>query len=212
MSLLTAADFISFFRAVHNGCEPFPWQLRLAGRLLGAIQVTPRGREPVPQASGWPQCLALPTESDRTACLDLAIFDLAAQADVPPPRRSAARRIFYVRDRRGVLDEVFDLARHLAATLRDARSGILHQVAQRLRRVAGETDPEVPPLGVAQLRGGVYRDHAWARSPTQPTIVCTDVDQLGSRLLFRGHGVSAAARPTQAGLAAYDALIFRDEG
>jgi CRISPR-associated endonuclease/helicase Cas3 len=197
MSALSLADFRAFFRAVHHGNEPFPWQARLADRLLND--------------GAWPHPIALPTGSGKTTALDLAIFHLAAQADLPPDKRSAARRVFYVVDRRVVVDEAYNHARVLAAALRTATEGILAQIAARLRSLAGDPDEETDPLVAAQLRGGVYRDHAWARTPTQPTIVCTTVDQLGSRLLFRGYGVSPAARPIHAALAAHDALILLDE-
>lgn len=197
MSTLSLSDFAAFFRAVHDRHEPFPWQRRLAERLLD-------GR-------GWPQPIALPTGSGKTTALDLAVFHLAAQADLPPHQRTAARRMFYVVDRRVVVDEAYDHARALAAALRAANGGILAEVAHRLHRLSGETNTEAAPLIAAQLRGGVYRDHAWARTPTQPTIICTTVDQLGSRLLFRGYGVSSSARPIHAALAAHDALILLDE-
>ncbi|HZM03012.1 MAG TPA: type I-U CRISPR-associated helicase/endonuclease Cas3 [Candidatus Saccharimonadales bacterium] len=208
---LALDDFDAFFRAVHDDHEPFPWQTRLAKRLLQKTQVSSRSDDINCNNADWPQPISLPTGSGKTTCLDLAVFILAAQADLSPVQRSAARRIFYVVDRRVVVDEAFDHARQLAGMLHEAKSGILLEIAGRLRRVAGETDSEFVPLAVAQLRGGVYRDHAWARTPTQPTIVCTTVDQLGSRLLFRGYGVSAAARPIHAALAAYDSLIFLDE-
>jgi CRISPR-associated endonuclease/helicase Cas3 len=211
MSLLTLDDFNVFFRAVHDDHEPFPWQTRLAGWLLQKTQVPSRSDDLNRCDDDWPQPISLPTGSGKTTCLDLAVFILAAQADLSPVQRSAARRIFYVVDRRIVVDEAFDHARQLASLLRDATTGILHEIAGRLRRIAGETDSESVPLAVAQLRGGMYRDHAWARTPTQPTIVCTTVDQIGSRLLFRGYGVSAAARPIHAALAVHDSLIFLDE-
>jgi len=211
MSPLTLDDFNAFFRTVHDDHEPFPWQTRLAGRLLQKTHVSSRPDDITSDDANWPQPISLPTGSGKTTCLDIAVFILAAQADLSLIQRSAARRIFYVVDRRVVVDEAFDHARQLAGMLREAKSGILLEIAGRLRRVAGETDSEFVPLAVAQLRGGVYRDHAWARTPTQPTIVCTTVDQLGSRLLFRGYGVSAAARPIHAALAAFDSLIFLDE-
>jgi CRISPR-associated endonuclease/helicase Cas3 len=208
---LTLDDFNAFFQAVHDDHKPFPWQTRLAERLLQKTPVSSRFDDINSNDTDWPQPISLPTGSGKTACLDLAVFILAAQADLSPVQRSAARRIFYVVDRRVVVDEAFDHARRLAGMLREAKAGILHEIAERLRRVTGETDCNYAPLAVAQLRGGVYRDHAWARTPTQPTIICATVDQLGSRLLFRGYGVSAAARPIHAALAAYDSLIFLDE-
>lgn len=56
-------------------------------------------------------------------------------------------------------------------------------------------------LHVSTMRGGMPLETAWARSPIQPTVCLATVDQLGSRLLFRGYGVSPKMAPIHAGLA-----------
>jgi CRISPR-associated endonuclease/helicase Cas3 len=204
---LTAAQFTEFFRALH-GYDPFPWQAALAARLCD------------PEMGGrWPECLALPTGTGKTSCLDIAVFALALQADWPAERRTAPRRILFVVDRRIIVDEACAHARKLADTLAEAKSGILAEVGNRLRQLAGGAaaaawNPLLAgqrPLTVHSLRGGAFRDEAWALTPTQPCIITSTVDQAGSRLLFRGYGRGSKAWPVLAGLVGNDTLVLLDE-
>lgn len=197
MSTLTSDQFSDFFLAVH-GVEPFPWQKRLMLRVLDA------GKD-------WPQAITLPTASGKTSCIDIALFALAAQADLPPEQRTAPRRIAFVVDRRIIVDEASARAEKIAAALKPGvkDSAIVEAVARRLRVLAGDFAED--PLRVATLRGGVFRDQTWSTNPLQPFVLCSTVDQLGSRLLFRGYGASPGAWPIHAGLVGNDMLIFLDE-
>ncbi len=186
-----STSFGTFFEALWRHA-PFPWQAMLAERIA-------TGR--------WPTALDLPTASGKTACIDIAVWALAAQAQRPLAERSAPRRIWLVVDRRIVVDEAFERARKIADALSGATGGSLKEVADRLREVSG-TDR---PLAVGRLRGGILRDDGWARIPSQPAVITSTVDQLGSRLLFRGYGHSLLAAPIFAGLAANDSLILLDE-
>lgn len=174
------------------GFDPFPWQTMLADRVADGP---------------WPAALDLPTASGKTACIDVALFALAMQADLPVEQRLAPRRIWFVVDRRIVVDEAFDRARTIADKLAGAKGGLLRIIADRLRELAGTERP----LAVARLRGGVLRDDGWARLPSQPAIITSTVDQVGSRLLFRSYGRSQLTAPIFAGLAANDSLVLLDE-
>lgn len=195
MTEMNIHDFDDYFIALW-GKRPFAWQRELANRVL-------ESEKP------WPDAIALPTAAGKTACLDIAVYALAVQANrlgsgLPI---TAPRRIFFVVDRRVIVDEAFDRARQLAEKLRSSTNGILKEVGDRLRLLAGGD----LPLACFQLRGGMYRSDAWAKNPLQPIIVASTVDQLGSRLLFRGYGRSFKAWPIQAGLAGNDSLILLDE-
>src|SRR5439155_12023564 len=85
--------------------------------------------------------------------------------------------------------------------------GPLKEVADRLLKLSGTKRP----LAVARLRGGILRDDNWGRLPSQPAVITSTVDQLGSRLLFRGYGRSNLTSAIFAGLAAHDSLILLDE-
>jgi len=193
---MTHEDFAGFFRAL-NSCAPFPWQSRLA--------------QSVVKDGKWPGVIALPSAAGKTAVLDIAIFALAAEAGMEPRQRRAPRRIFYIVDRRIVVDEVLERGRNIAKTLGAAPrdGGILRDIADRLMRFGGQS-----PLEVSAMRGAMYRDSGWARSPLQPSICVSTVDQVGSRLLFRGYGLSDGNRnplPIHAGVLANDALLIVDE-
>ena len=182
---LTPDDFAAFFRDVH-GEEPFPWQRRLAARVL--------------ESGAWPEVIDLPTGTGKTAVLDVAVFALAVRpADFP-------RRVVFVIDRRIVVDQVFERARRVRRQVQKAGTPVLRRVRDGL---AALSDGE--PLGVAALRGGVPRDGEWAHRPDQPWVMVSTVDQFGSRLLFRGYGVSGIMRPIHAGLAGNDCLVILDE-
>ncbi|WP_133511344.1 type I-G CRISPR-associated helicase/endonuclease Cas3g [Candidatus Thiosymbion oneisti] len=197
---LTGPDFDAYFEALWKK-TPFPWQQALARRLLGEDLDNPK--------CDWPEAITLPTAAGKTACIDIAVFALAAQASRQEQGKplTAPRRIFFVVDRRIIVDEAFERTRCLAERLAEAKDGILGEVADCLRHLAGNDEP----LACFQLRGGIYRNNAWARSPIQPTVVCSTVDQIGSRLLFRGYGRSFKAWHLEAGLAGNDALILLDE-
>ncbi|MGH7085909.1 MAG: type I-G CRISPR-associated helicase/endonuclease Cas3g [Acetobacteraceae bacterium] len=182
-------DFGGFFRAIH-GDDPFAWQTRLLHDVIDR---------------GWPPVIAAPTGAGKTAVLDIALFHLALEARNDCARR-APRRIVFAVDRRVIVDQAFQRAKKVRCALATTACGVVAEVAAALRN--GTTDA---PLHVEQLRGGMPREDDWARTPAQPTILCTTIDQLGSRLLFRGYGVSLSMAPIHAGLLGEDALIILDE-
>ena len=208
-----ATDFADFFATLWDKC-PFSWQSELAKRVLEGTDA-PSGTDGK-SSSSWPNAIALPTASGKTACMDIALFALAAQASrlKSGPRITAPRRIFFVVDRRVIVDEAHERACRLAKRLEQAKEGILKVVADDLRRIAhGEATgfERERPLAVHVLRGGMYRSEAWAHNPLQPTIVASTVDQIGSRLLFRAYGRGSGTWPIYAALAANDSLILLDE-
>ncbi len=187
----TLPSFAEFFQALWP-YEPFPWQAMLAERVV---------------TGEWPQALDLPTAAGKTACIDVGIYSLAAQAGRTPEQRTAPRRIWFVVDRRIVVDEAYDRALRIADKLSAATDGPLKAIAERLRHLSGTERP----LATARLRGGVLRDDNYARLPSQPAIITSTVDQLGSRLLFRSYCGSQRVAPIHAGLAGNDSLILLDE-
>jgi CRISPR-associated endonuclease/helicase Cas3 len=199
--MLTLDDFDAYFRAVHalNGEEtpPFPWQRALLNRVA---------------ERGWPSLLDLPTGSGKTAAIDVAVFHLALEAGRGVDRRAPIRILFTV-DRRIIVDAAYARAVKIAEHLKRAADGedcpdVLRRVACALRKLSG---PRADPLVAVRLRGGVPHDTDWARSPAQPLVAVSTVDQVGSRLLFRGYGVSRRMWPVHAGLVGADSLWLLDE-
>src|SRR6516164_8143622 len=205
---LALTDYVPFFQAMW-GFAPFPWQERLLRRLV-------TGEDANHSYAGlpglWPDVLSLPTGSGKTAALDIALFHLALEAAHGAKRR-APMRIAFVVDRRLVVDDVFQRAKTLERRLHSAVSEpgaadpTVLKVAQALSEFAGPNRP----LLVRSLRGGAPLEDDWARTPVQPTILCSTVDQVGSRLLFRGYGVSDRMKPVHAGILGSDCLILLDE-
>ena len=183
---LALGDFVKFFEEVHK-VEPFPWQRRLMKRVLDR---------------GWPDVIDIPTGAGKTAVLDIAVFAMAARPDISP------RRIVFVIDRRIVVNQVHVRAKLIRDSIRNAsRDSTLKTIQERLQRL---TDGD-HPLDVAALQGGIPIDNEWTQRPDQPWVIVSTVDQFGSRLLFRGYGVSQSMRPIHAGLAGNDCLVILDE-
>src|SRR5687768_68097 len=91
---LSTDQFTTFFQALHQHA-PFPWQSMLLERVV---------------AGGWPDLIDLPTAHGKTACIDIAVFALAMGRPTP-------RRIWFVVDRRIVVDEAYRRAAYVAKSL-----------------------------------------------------------------------------------------------
>ena len=190
--------FAEFYRAIHER-DPFPWQRRLAEQVA-----TPRQ---------WPAAIGVPTGLGKTACLDIAVWWLASQADRAPETRTAPTRIWWVVNRRLLVDSTTEHAEAIANALRDPDSlelderatAVLASVGHRLRSLSA--DPGAAPLEVIRLRGGIA-----SRTPTDPSrpaiLLCT-LPMYGSRLLFRGYG--STLRAVDAAMAGTDSLVLLDE-
>ncbi|MBM3267884.1 MAG: type I-U CRISPR-associated helicase/endonuclease Cas3 [Candidatus Sericytochromatia bacterium] len=191
---LTARDFAAFHEAVHDGKEPFAWQQRLLEKIVSD--------------KAWPRVLDLPTGSGKTTCIDVALFALALDVENKVADRWCPRRISMVVDRRIVVDQVAERGRKLLRALMTSRDDVVVRVSERLRSLA-RTGEE--PIGVFTLRGGMPKDDGWARTPDQPLVIASTVDQVGSRMLMQGYGVSQGMKPVHAGLLANDTLLLLDE-
>ncbi|WP_028583705.1 type I-G CRISPR-associated helicase/endonuclease Cas3g [Desulfogranum mediterraneum] len=64
---------------------------------------------------------------------------------------------------------------------------------------------------VVKMRGGVTIDNSWMMEPNKHSVIVSTVDQAGSRLLWRGYGVSSRVAPIHAALIGNDALLVLDE-
>ena len=194
-------DFAAFFRALHDGHEPFAWQQRLLDELL--------------EAGVWPGHVVAPTGAGKTAVIDVHVFAVALTAGLDRPR--LPRRLAMVVARRVLVDDQYEHAERVAAALQDPRDETVAQVAARLRELrwpAGRADADGDdgsPLVVARLRGGAAPSRDWRDQPTACAVVCATPEMWGSRVLFRGYGTAPRARPREAGLLALDAAVVVDE-
>ena len=193
MTKLSADDFPAYFRDVYE-YEPFPWQTRLTKQVL--------------EDGKWPATIDLPTGSGKTSVLDTAVFLLACRPEQFP------RRVVFVIDRRIIVDQVYKRAEQIQKRIAEADTPVLQQLNEAFSQLIGT---DIKPsnnsalLGVVALRGGIPIDSEWTQRPDRPWVVVSTVDQLGSRLLFRGYGVSPKMRPVHAGLAGNDCLLILDE-
>ena len=191
-------SFSEFFQAV-NGHEPFPWQDQLAARL---------------QKGDPPNLVEIPTGLGKTGCIDAMVWALAHQAGLAPAVRTVPTRLWWVVNRRVLVDDTFSHSEQIAHKLsRPGKSEVLEVVAARLTALAGglaiHHGLEPVPLEALRLRAGSF--HGRPRHPAQPAVISTTLPMYGSRLLFRGYGTSKFQWPLDAALATYDSLVVIEE-
>ncbi len=192
--------FPEFYEAFHKR-HPFPWQARLARQ--------------VAQRDTWPLEVGVPTGLGKTTCLDIAIWWLASQARRSPACRTAPTRIWWLVNRRILVDSTYDHAVKIKKALRDPEelgieggaAKVLGIVAERLRSMS--SDHEADPLEVIRLRAGVASERP--TDPSRPAVVLSTIPMYGSRVLFRGYGSGRLMRPVDAALAGTDSLLLIDE-
>ena len=151
------------------------------------------GYEPFPWQVAAAEALAtgkvhisvnVPTAAGKTALIDAAVH--AALNGGP-------RRIAFIIDRRVVVDEAFERAK---------------KIVEGCRRLGISQEREMQAV---RLRGGVHGDDDWVLYPDRLSILVSTVDQIGSRLLHRGYGVSLRMAPVHAGFVGTDSLYIIDE-
>ncbi|WP_017559578.1 type I-G CRISPR-associated helicase/endonuclease Cas3g [Nocardiopsis baichengensis] len=190
---LDASAFVDFYRAMH-GYAPFPWQQDLAVRIL--------------DGQDWPAGIDVATGLGKTSIIDIAVFAAAARAP------AARRRTFFIVDRRLVVDEAYDHALKIARALSRPQAlecepehrKLVEHVADLLR-----PEPDGEPLEVERMRGGTTWSWRWVTRPDAHAVVVGTVDQIGSRILMRGYGLSPNLAPIDAALVGTDSLILCDE-
>lgn len=163
--------FPDFFRAA-TGCEPFPFQAKLA-------------------AEGLPDRLSVPTGFGKTEGAVLAWFWRRLVCADEQVRRATPSRLVYCLPMRVLVEQTATRVCECFERLRFA--GALRAV------------PEVHVL----LGGAV--DRVWEGHPDRPAVVVGTQDQLLSRALNRGYGMSRYMWPVHFALLNNDCQWVLDE-
>ncbi|MDA8020490.1 MAG: type I-U CRISPR-associated helicase/endonuclease Cas3 [Thermoanaerobaculia bacterium] len=116
-----------------------------------------------------------------TGCGKTSVLDALLWRSI---ERGEARRIVWVVDRRLVVDDVFAHAEKVAASY---------------------------SVRAVRWRGGITLDEQWLLEPHERALIVSTVDQVGSRILFRGYGVGWKNRAIHAGLLTHDTVVVLDE-
>ena len=190
--------FAEFFHAVH-GHAPVPWQTQLAER--------------VAEARRWPGEVAVAAGAPRLACLDVAVWCLALDAEHAGAERGLPTRIWWVggegaegewQDSAGTAVWVGELARALADTGPKSASPAV-AVGRRLRSLCADAD--AAPLEAIALGSGVAGPVP--SDPARPAAILCSPATYGSRLLFRGRGAEQPA--LDAAMAGTDSLVLVED-
>lgn len=172
---------------------PMKWMERMFTQLVGGK---------------CPALVDLPTGAGKTELVIIWLLALAWYGLNSSERKPVPRRLIWVVNRRVLVQQVFNLARELRERCSPGVVPELEEMIAGLRTLCGGNGDV---FQVVELRGQIVADRDWAIRPTMPQLIIGTVDQIGSRLLFRGYGLGKWGRPQQAGLLGVDAWIVVDE-
>ena len=188
-------SFPDFYREV-NDRDPFPWQARLAEEVV---------------TEGWPSMIGVPTGLGKSGCIDIAVWSLASQASLGPRKRTLPTRIWYVVNRRLLIDAAYQHGEELKQIFANRSQGRPAAAAVSDALIGmGAAGTEHGSLHITRLRGGAELG-ARPPDPSQPALIFATVPMFASRWLFRGYGSSRSMRPVDAALAGVDTLVLLDE-
>lgn len=135
----------------------------------------------------WPGVVEIPTGLGKTAAVILAWVEKRLRGDLHTPRR-----LVYVLPMRVLVEQVFV------------------ETTRWLERLEEEEILQRGRIGVYRLLGG-HVDQDWDGAPEQESILIGTQDQLLSRALNRGYGMSRFRWPVHFGLLNNDCLWVMDE-
>ena len=182
--------FPEFYKLV-TGNSPFQWQMDVVDYLC---------------ANKWYESIATPPSTGKTSIIEMWYY--ALYHNITHSKRFVPLRLWYVVDRKIIVDGAYEAAKNLALKLNDEASSVGDIVKEYFGCDV--------PLRYGKIRGGLDRisKNQWLEgtSPVQPTVITSTIDQYGSRLLFRGYGISPKVRSIHAAMTGIDSLVILDEG
>jgi len=191
-------EFGQFFAEFNDGHIPFAWQQRLLDHLIGT------GR--------WPDLISAPTGSGKSSVVEVHLFACALYAS--GQIRRVPRRLALAVNRRALVDSQAQRSRAIQQALQNvSRESLPGRVGAALQSMRVQCDPLGEPraFDIVDMRGGIPPRRDWVNDPAACQIITATPDMYGSRILFRGYGTSPGARPRQAGMLVYDAVLVLDE-
>lgn len=189
-------SYEEFFTAL-NGYRPYVWQSALAQSFYDGVS---------------PDVVPVDTGMGKTQAVSAWLWAFAKQrAEITSgerEQRTVQTRLHFVVDRRILVDDTAEMGEKIAARLSSPDHESLAAVAAALEPTA---DPSGSLFNIVRLRGGLQDRPEHTNSPVTPTLATSTLDLFGSRLLFRGYGLSTGRRPIDAALTGIDSLIVLDE-
>lgn len=194
-------DFPTYSAFVEEttGHKPYLWQEEMARRLYAG---KPPSRVDVEAGMG------------KSSIVGAWVWAFARQRGLGLDKRTertVSTRLHFVVDRRVIVDEVVEQAKNILLKLRNAPDGSALAAVQRALCDGRPDSPDRDAFDIIQLRGGLARHPSHTEYPHVPAVVTSTIDMFGSRLLFRGYGVSRYRYPIDAALTGCDTTIVVDE-